>query len=128
MDIMVKKFLWKTLHVCKTQPINSLFCWFLDFCHKITENMDVIGEMAFIFAFSRRKANWILKTYSWEFFLQASVSSAELCWTRFGNARRCLELLNYVGFCFDADERCRTLLMLFVLAECHFLCVGLYVY
>ena len=34
--------------------------------------------MAFIFIFSRRKAIWILKFHSWDFFLQASVLALDL--------------------------------------------------
>ena len=55
------------------QPINSLFCWFLDLCHKISENLNEMGKNGFIFVFSRRKANWVLKIYSWKFFFQANV-------------------------------------------------------
>ena len=38
-----------------TQPLNSTFCWFLDRCHKNSDYLDVMGKMAFIFVFSRRK-------------------------------------------------------------------------
>ena len=53
--ITVKCIHWETLHVCKllfffwlpsayTQPINKLFCWFLNVCHKILEHLSVMGK------------------------------------------------------------------------------------
>ena len=78
LDIRVKYIPWETLHVCKTLTLLANFsinttykqpiCCFLDLCHKFSENLDMIGKMALIFVFSRRKANWMLKIYSWEFF------------------------------------------------------------
>ena len=77
-NIPVERFLQKDfthakLWICffisvYIQHLNSLFCWFLDRCHKVSENLDVMGKMAFIHVFSRRKANWVLKICSWDFF------------------------------------------------------------
>ena len=79
----MKSFTWETLHVRKTLKVlvtftidttyNSIFCRFLDLYHKISDVLDVIGKMAFIFVFSWRKAKIIMKIQTWYFFLQASV-------------------------------------------------------
>ena len=57
-----------------TQLINSLFCWFFGFCQFFSLNLDIMEKMAFIFVFSRRKANWMMKICCWEFFCRLVLS------------------------------------------------------
>ena len=65
---MYPKNLMCLLTSAKTQPINILFYGLLELCQKFSENLDVLGKMVFIFEIRSRKANWILKNHSWDFF------------------------------------------------------------
>ena len=62
----------------KTHSIKSLFRWFFDLCHYISESLNVMGKITFIFVFSRRKSNSLLKIYSRDFFMQANVIKPKL--------------------------------------------------
>ena len=106
-----KNISWETLHVWKALILLDYFSinpahkfYFVDFKTFVIKFRKIWTrweKMAFIFVYSRRKANWIFEVYSWEFFLPTSVNKVKKTIVALRFACRCVMEIIFVTCAFS---------------------------